>query len=250
MSTIEVGKILTTIGPADAVKVFHEYYNAGEKEIKYITFSYVPYNSVNDVVACTASGKTEVSGKLTGPIPSKHKSHVTWENMWFNPTVTKAILTKMHIEFMDGTEEVIEREAIIKAEEERIVIEKARKKMSSDSEKVIAEVFEEFKTDEETLLKILDGVDSRIIPGYHIGDYIEKNYPENEELMKKAVAIWKASLTNCQKYYAIGDAAKKRLGLDLAEVYAEKIKKYEPTYVMPPKAGCLSVFMGSAQATF
>ena len=37
MSTIEVGKILTTTNTADGVKVSHEYYNAGEKGIKDIS---------------------------------------------------------------------------------------------------------------------------------------------------------------------------------------------------------------------
>ena len=113
MNAIEVGKILPKVGSVADVNIFHEYYNASQKEIKYITFSYVPYNSVNDMVACTASGKTEVSGKLTGPIPPKHKSYVEWENMWFNPTVKMVVLTKIHVQYMDNTEEVIDGKDIV-----------------------------------------------------------------------------------------------------------------------------------------
>ena len=113
MSTIEVGKILITKNSAEGVKVSHEYYNAGKKEIKYITFSYLPYNPVNDIVASTIDGKTEVSGELTGPITTKHNSYVTWENMWYNPTITRAVITKIHIQFMDNTEEMIDGKDVV-----------------------------------------------------------------------------------------------------------------------------------------
>ncbi len=114
MSTIEVGLVKVTRSQiTDKVDVFHAFYNAGEKEIKYITFTYVPYNSVKDAVACTVSGEIEKSGKLTGPIPPKHKSFVKWENMWFNPTIESAVLTEIRIQYMDNSEEVIEGEDIV-----------------------------------------------------------------------------------------------------------------------------------------
>ena len=113
MSTIEVGKIGTSRKISDAVEVGHLFYNTGEKEIKYIRFSYLPYNAVNDMVACTVSGKNEATGKLTGPIPPKYKGLVNWERMWYNPTITSAVLTHIHIQYMDNTEEVIDGKDIV-----------------------------------------------------------------------------------------------------------------------------------------
>lgn len=118
MSTLEMGRISTKIDSAGGVDIIHEYYNAGEKDIKYITFSYIPFNSVNDLVASTIDGKTEVRGKLTGPISAKHKGGVVWDRMWYNPTVSKIAVTGIHIQFMDNTEEVIEGKDIVFMEDE------------------------------------------------------------------------------------------------------------------------------------
>ncbi len=117
MSTIEVGKIYAVRNSVNGVKVAHEYYNSSDKEIKYITFSYAPFNSVNDLVKCTVSGKTVASGELTGPISAKHKGYIAWENMWYNPTITTAKIVKIHIQYMDGTEEEIEGKDVVSMED-------------------------------------------------------------------------------------------------------------------------------------
>ena len=274
MSTIEVGRILPkTEQITKSVDVFHEYYNAGEKEIKYITFNYLPYNSVNDVVACTASGKTEVSGRLTGPIPPKHKSHVKWESLWFNPTVATVVLTKIHIQYMDNTEEVIEGKDVIsmenpnstyyKAEEKRRQEEeKRRQEEAKEQERLnscvrklsayndgdnaqtvgarIAEVFLELKDDEKTLFKAVSKASVGVMNGYLIGDCIEKEYSSNKEFMKQAVSLWKKSIYNQKTYY--GMYAKQVFACKgYPEKYAEKIRKYEPAYVMTKQAGCVTL---------
>ena len=281
MSTIEVGRILTTTQEiSNAVKVFHEFYNAGEKEIKYITFSYVPYNAVNDVVACTASGKTEANGRLTGPIPPKEKNYVSWEHMWFNPTVASAVLTRMVIQYMDNTEEVIDGKDVVSMEDPNSTYYKAEEKRRQEEEKKrqeeerkrqeeakeqerlnsyvrklsayndgdnaqtvgarIAEVFSELKDDEETLLKAISKASAGVTNGYLIGDCIEKQYSSNEEFMKQAVSLWKKSIYNQKTYY--GMYAKQVFAcIGYPEKYAEKIKKYEPTYVMTKQAGCVTL---------
>ena len=243
MSTIEVGKILTTTNTADGVKVSHEYYNAGEKGIKYITFSYLPYNSVNDVVACRINGKTEASGKLTGPIPPKHYGNITWENMWYNPTVTTAVLTKIYVQFMDNTEEVIGGKDILTIDDPKSsyyhdIMRKIKLSKMLSQENGIEKVFAELKDDEEALLEVLDSAKVGIKAGYLIGDYIEKEYSFNEVFMKKAVSFWKSSVADQQKYYNTRDA---RECQGFPEKYAAKIKKYEPAYVIPKKAGCITI---------
>ena len=100
------------------------------------------------------------------------------------------------------------------------------------------EYLDRHKGDEETLLKMLDGAfyGMHVNSGYLLGDYIEQEHSSNEKLMKKAIAFWKHSIEFQQKYpndYHAGDCK----GFPVK--YAEKIRKYEPEYVMPKKAGCM-----------
>ena len=97
MSTIEVGQIFKKIKEhTGGVDISHQYYNAGEKEIKYITFSYLAYNRVNDIVVCTVNKVAEVCGKETGPIKAKTRNSVGFCNMWWNPTVHEVVISKIH----------------------------------------------------------------------------------------------------------------------------------------------------------
>ena len=263
MSTIEVGRIrLETAEITKAVDVSHDYYNAGEKEIKYITFSYVPYNAVNDIVACTASGNIEVSIKVTGPVSPKHCRSVKGKHVWFNPTVKTVVLTKIHIQYMDNSEELIEGKDVVSMEDPNSTYYKAEEKRRQEAEKRfqedekrrqeerkqlervlsygkklsaynkgdniqtvearIAEVFVELKNDEETLLEAVSKAwaGAGVINGYLIGDYIEKEHSANEDLVKYAVALWKKSIGNQNKYYVTYAAY-----IGYPKKYAKKIKK-------------------------
>ena len=67
-----------------------------------------------------------------------------------------------------------------------------------------------------------------------LGDEIEKLYGGVDDMMKKAVSAWKEYVSLAQKWYAYPPKGE-------AEIYAEKIKKYDPSYEMPKKAGCISL---------
>ena len=67
-----------------------------------------------------------------------------------------------------------------------------------------------------------------------LGDKLEKLYLNDDACKKLAVIAWKEYVSLSQKWYSYavkGDAEK----------YAEKIKAVEPSYVMPEKAGCISL---------
>lgn len=67
-----------------------------------------------------------------------------------------------------------------------------------------------------------------------VGDKLEKLYLNDADCKKLAVIAWKEYVSLSQKWYAWavkGDA----------EIYAEKIKAIDPSYVMPEKAGCISL---------
>ncbi len=66
-----------------------------------------------------------------------------------------------------------------------------------------------------------------------LGDQLEKLFVEDPECKRLAAIAWKEYVSLSQKWYAYavkGDA----------EIYAEKIKRVDPSYVMPEKAGCIS----------
>ncbi|MBE6960806.1 MAG: hypothetical protein E7448_08850 [Ruminococcaceae bacterium] len=67
-----------------------------------------------------------------------------------------------------------------------------------------------------------------------LGDEIVKLYPNNTQASKIAVIAWKEYVSLAQKWYAYAPKGE-------AEVYAEKIKKIDPSYEMPKKAGCISL---------
>ena len=244
MSTIEVDGILTTKTTTNDITVFHGFYNAGEKEIKYITFSYLPYNPVNDIVA------DEAQGELTGPIRPKRAGRVEWKRMWSVPTITRAVLTRIHIQYMDDSEETIDGKDVMltndprsayynevtvpseKADEQEQRVFDAGCKLYGDNvtPEIIAQVFSEFKNEEELLLKVLGEASPNLRMKYFLGDYIEKEYSSHEMFMKRAVELWKDAIDFQKKYY-LSPGVKECLGFP--EKYAEKIKKYEPAYMLP-----------------
>lgn len=66
-----------------------------------------------------------------------------------------------------------------------------------------------------------------------LGDTLDRLYINDPECKKLATIAWKEYVSLSQKWYRWtieGDA----------EIYAEKIKKVDPSYEMPKKAGCIS----------
>ena len=75
----------------------------------------------------------------------------------------------------------------------------------------------------------------KILGLYAKGDELEENGASKEDMLKIAVPAWKEGIALQQKYYnCVSDKS-------LPAKYAAKIKKYEPAYVMPKKAGCVTI---------
>ena len=83
------------------------FYNASEKTIKYITFSYVAYNRVGDVVSCTVKKQSIVKGKITGPLEVNKDSWVEFENMLCNNTISEIKIKEVVVQYMDNSIETI-----------------------------------------------------------------------------------------------------------------------------------------------
>lgn len=107
-SVIRISKVYTdNPNSAGGVALHVVWQNTSNKVIKYSYFTVVPYNSVEDAVSCTIRHQSEFTGKVTGPInPDQWNGESRyWDNAWYNNTIVKAKLTKIQIDYMDGTSE-------------------------------------------------------------------------------------------------------------------------------------------------
>ena len=114
-SIIRVSKVYTgNPNSAGGVDFHVVWQNTSNKVIKYCYFTVVPYNSVEDIVSCTIRHQSEFTGKVTGPIdPGQwYGENYSWQNAWYNNTIVKAKLTKIQIDYMDGTSEKLSGEDI------------------------------------------------------------------------------------------------------------------------------------------
>lgn len=249
------------------------YYHAGNKEIKYLTFVCVPYNQVNDIVA------NEASCKLTGPIaPKTVARNVMFDKVWSDTNIKKVAVKRVLIEYMDGTEESIDENHLVlmeneesayhkevripenerqaeedkefekewkRKEKQRKKEEEKRQEHKDNAEKITyakttseyLELIERCKDDEELLIYIVScatNLESR----YLVGDEIERRFSSNDKLMTEVVESWKAAIEYQQKYYNLPESKNLK---GYPEKYAEKIKKYRPSYEMPKKAGCVTI---------
>lgn len=69
---------------------------------------------------------------------------------------------------------------------------------------------------------------------YALGDAIEKEFDAKPEFMKEAIVAWKEAVLLQRTYYAY------KYGVN-PEDYAIKIQKFDPSYTMPKKAGCVTL---------
>lgn len=129
------------------VGIHNEIYNASEKEIKYLTFTYVAYNQVGDLIRCTVKGEAEARGKLTGPIAPNETASVDWDVLWYNPTISSVAIQEILVQFMDGTEETVSGSEILKTSDENSVYYQKRGK--AEREEALKRAEERKKCEEE-----------------------------------------------------------------------------------------------------
>ena len=104
---------MTSPNSAGGVSIRYAIKNIGQKEIKYFTLSFVPYNAVGDIVKCRIKNVDEKSVRGIGPIAQNCiENNYFFENVWYNNSITSVKLVSAVIEYMDGTIEVIKGEQI------------------------------------------------------------------------------------------------------------------------------------------
>ena len=96
-----------TPNSAGGVSVRFQYRNDSDKNIKYVTFTVIPYNAVKDVQKCRTRGRSEANLRLTGPLYAGLSGDCFFENVWYNSTISTVELTKIKIDYMDGSTETL-----------------------------------------------------------------------------------------------------------------------------------------------
>ena len=92
---------------AGGVSVKYGYCNQSQKTIKYLHLTFKFYNRVNDVVKSVIGNYSSLTADSTGPIEPNISKKGYCENGIYNSTAARAELVKAKIEYMDGTEEVL-----------------------------------------------------------------------------------------------------------------------------------------------
>lgn len=104
--------VITDINSAGGVNVGIEWmYRNTEKDIKYIYFTLIPYNDVGDIQQSEIGGDSQFIGQATGPIQAENEfMTMTWENAWYNHSISCVKITKVRVEYMDGSSYIYVRE--------------------------------------------------------------------------------------------------------------------------------------------
>ena len=81
--------------------------NLSEKTVKYVRFTVVPYNEVNDRVKGEHdyNGNGEKVAQVTGPVKSKqiYGNGNYWDCLWYNWTIDYMLIIGIEIEYLDGS---------------------------------------------------------------------------------------------------------------------------------------------------
>ena len=78
--------------------------NNSDKTIKYVVMEWYCYNGVGDLIRCEITGKSSHSVKFTGPLePGQTTNTQRNTTLFYNHSYKSAKLTKLQVEFMDGT---------------------------------------------------------------------------------------------------------------------------------------------------
>jgi hypothetical protein len=105
-STVRVRRLWTSNpNSASGVDLHIVWQNTSSKTVKYASFTVQAYNAVGDPVSCTIRDYSEFSGRITGPVPpgGVRGGDRYWDSAWYNSTIVRARLTRIQIEYTDGS---------------------------------------------------------------------------------------------------------------------------------------------------
>ena len=77
--------------------------NLSKKTIKYLSYTVKAYNAVGDTVRGEIKRSSLAYLGDTGPMKSMESIGGYWTNVWYNSSINCMVITKVEIEYMDGS---------------------------------------------------------------------------------------------------------------------------------------------------
>ena len=78
-------------------------YNPTKKKIKYLWFTFIGYNAVNDVIVDRLKGTSKITVKGIGPINPEGSGTYIYDYVWHTDLVDRAKISQIKVQYMDGT---------------------------------------------------------------------------------------------------------------------------------------------------
>jgi hypothetical protein len=88
-----------TEGTSAKIKV----YNPTSKTIKYLWFTFVGYNAVDDKIIDRKRGTSNITVKAIGPIKPDESGTYDYTYVWFTDLVQTAVISNIKVQYMDGS---------------------------------------------------------------------------------------------------------------------------------------------------
>jgi hypothetical protein len=95
---------------AGGVDCHIQFINVSNKRIKYIYFDVVPYNRVDDVTFSEVDNISKKTIQIVDYIPSNRRYNGSWENVWYNSTISYMKIVEIKFIYDDNTTVEIDSE--------------------------------------------------------------------------------------------------------------------------------------------
>ena len=86
----------------DGTDLTFNVYNPTNKTIKYISFTVIGYNAVNDVIVDRIKRRSRINVKGVGPIKPKESATYDFDYVWYSDLVDTAKISEINVLYMDG----------------------------------------------------------------------------------------------------------------------------------------------------
>jgi hypothetical protein len=103
----------STPNSAGGVDCHIRFVNASAKRMKYVNFTVVPYNRVDDITHSETGGQSEVTIRIVDYIQPNKTYYGFWENVWYNSTISYMRILAVEVIYDDNTVQVISNKGII-----------------------------------------------------------------------------------------------------------------------------------------
>lgn len=98
------------INYAGGVDCHINFYNISRKKVKYVNFTVIPYNRVDDQAYSKIGRKSEAILQVINYIDSSQNYNANWGNVWYNSTIKTMKIKQIEVIYADDTREIFDKE--------------------------------------------------------------------------------------------------------------------------------------------